>query len=468
MPVSNGASTPPTLVGGRTGPSADSAGRYAFYAGDVFTKIQVAEGPPPPLPRPVPWWQRVWGEIWRVGLALVMGMMFFAFRLIDAEEASPTGPEDVLIGSGHPIAVLLVADFVLGLIAVVLVLFRRRWPLPVAVVTAASTALSMGAAPASLLCLASLATRRRRSDLYVIAPLFVAAALLAEWIWPTADMPWRFAVAAGVTLLVFTATWYIGAYTGTRRELVTTLHERAVAQESEQAARIDAARSGERARIAQEMHDVLAHRISLIAVHANVLAYRDDLTRDQVAEHAGIVRDNADRAVSELAGVLGVLRGGAGADNAAPPQPTLDGLTDLLQDATRSGTPVAIVGAMPDLDDLPVKTSRTAYRIVQECLTNARKHATGLPVTVSIGGEEGVALDIAVSNPLAAPAGPGAAGAAGGPSDGPSAAAEPAIGGTGMGLIGLAERAALAGGSLEHGLSDGFYVVRARLPWGTP
>ena len=163
--------------------------------------------------------------------------------------------------------------------------------------------------------------------------------------------------------------------------------------------RLTQAKTAERTRIAQEMHDVLAHRISLIAVHANVLAYRDDLTREQTKEHAKVVREAAEKAVAELADVLGVLRGGEGADNTAPPQPTLDRLPDLIADSRSAGTAVAVIGRMPDLDELPEDTSRTTYRILQECLTNARKHATGQPVTISITGEEGSHLALEVRNP---------------------------------------------------------------------
>ena len=418
----------------------------------------------PDPPAPPSRGRRLFGEFWRVAFAVLAGLVFFAFRLVDVEE-SVGGPDAVILGSGELISVLLLVDLLLGVVAVVLMLLRRRWPLIIALVTSSFSAASVAAAPAAVVCLASLAKRRRRSDLYAVLPVFVVAALLPELFAPSGDGAWRWGVAVAVSLLVFAAVWSFGAYTGARRDLLASVHERAVAAVREQELRVAQARTSERARIAQEMHDILAHRISLIAVHANALAYRGDLSREQMAEHAGIVRDNADRAVAELAGVLGVLRGGEGADNTAPPQPTLDALADLVQETQRAGTPVAIVGAMPDLDDLPVVTSRTAYRIVQECLTNARKHAAGLPVTVAIGGAEGARLDIVVKNPLASGAGDVVA------AEGPgldAAAGEPVISGAGMGLIGLAERAELAGGTFESGTEAGFFVVRAELPWGAP
>lgn len=397
-------------------------------------------------------WGRLLSEGWRLALVVVLGMAFFGLRVTG--EGGETAPGEGLTVETIPVSDdWLRIDFVLGLLVFGLVPLRRRMPLTIAVVTTLFATFSSLAAPANLLCLASLATRRRRRDLYVLAPLFIAVSQVGEVLWPSNPASTRLVaalLAALASAVVFAATWSIGAYIGARRELVSTLREKADTLEREQTLRIAQAKTSERARIAQEMHDVLAHRISLIAVHANVLSYRDDLTREEMAEHAGVVRENADRAVSELAGVLGVLRGGEGADNAAPPQPTLDRLAELIHDAKRAGAPVAIVGAMPDLDDLPVGTSRTAYRIVQECLTNARKHAAGLPVTVSIGGAEGERLEILVKNPLSP---------TGEPAD------EPVVKGAGMGLLGLAERVQLAGGTFDSGAEDGFFVVRARLPW---
>lgn len=405
-------------------------------------------------------WGQLFGELWRVGLAAFAGAIFFGIRLAGADGSADTPgvppAEGITLGVSPWAEVFtewLMLDLLLGVVAVVLVLFRRRWPLAIALVTTCCVTFSSSAALACLICIASLATRGRRRDLYLVGPVFVLATLLTELIWPSAQYPYRWAASAISALVVLAATWSFGAYLGARRQLISTLREKADTLEREQALRVTQARSSERARIAQEMHDVLAHRISLIAVHANVLSYRTDLSQAQIAEHAGVVRENADRAVAELAGVLGVLRGGEGADNTAAPQPTLLRLADLLHDAKRAGTPAAIVGAMPDIDDLPDTTSRTAYRIVQECLTNARKHAGGLPVTVSIGGTEGVQLEITVKNALVSSTESGGG---------------PVIGGTGMGLLGLAERVELAGGTFTSGPEDGFFVVRARLPWGGP
>jgi signal transduction histidine kinase len=230
-----------------------------------------------------------------------------------------------------------------------------------------------------------------------------------------------------------------------------------VTAEREQAARIDQARVTERTRIAREMHDVLAHRISLVALHAGALAYRDDLTRDETAGTAEIIRDNARLALTELRDVLGVLRDSDDAAGPDRPQPTLAALGELLEECAVAGTPVTctvsseVTTALPGL---PGQASRNAFRILQESLTNARKHAPGRAARVEIGGTPGERLTLVVSNTV--------------PDDwqGRSGSADHPPG-SGLGLIGLAERARLAGGELVHGIESGRFIVKAWMPWPT-
>ena len=329
-----------------------------------------------------PRWARVGIEVGLFLLALMGGAIFLGIRL----EGTPA-PTDGQVA----------LDLLLGLVAVALVPFRKRWPLAIAIAATACMVGSTFSIVAFLIIVGSLATRRRIRDLYVMGPLMLLAVLIPLIGTPLRE--WPASLISGV--VSFGLFWLGGAYLGARRALLTTAQDRAATLEREQAMRLTQAKTAERTRIAQEMHDVLAHRISLIAVHANVLAYRDDLTREQTKEHAKVVREAAEKAVAELADVLGVLRGGEGADNTAPPQPTLDRLPDLIADSRSAGTAVAVIGRMPDLDELPEDTSRTTYRILQECLTNARKHATGQPVTISITGEEGSHLALEVRNPAA-------------------------------------------------------------------
>jgi signal transduction histidine kinase len=197
------------------------------------------------------------------------------------------------------------------------------------------------------------------------------------------------------------------------------------------------------------MHDVLAHRISLMALHAGALTYRDDLSRAQTTETAVIIQTNAQLALSELRQVLGVLRDGHAPDDRPPP--TLAELPALLADVREAGSNVELDasglpgGSALGLTAMPEALSGASFRIVQECLTNAAKHAPGRPVGVRLHGAPGTHLEVEVRNPVGAPV------------DGKRP--------PGVGLVGLTERAHQLGGSLEHGEQPGFFVVRARLPW---
>jgi signal transduction histidine kinase len=253
----------------------------------------------------------------------------------------------------------------------------------------------------------------------------------------------------GVVGVVIIVLW--GQVVRARRQLVLSLRDRAERAESEQQLRVTQARVLERTRIAREMHDVLAHRISLVSLHAGALEIRGDASPEEVATAAGVIRASAHQALQDLREVIGVLRAGTEAE-AAPerPQPTIAQLPALADESRSTGARVRLeldVAA----DAVPEGTGRTAYRIVQEGLTNARKHAPGAAVTVAVGGGPGDGLTISVRNPW--PAGGVAA----------------AIPGTGTGLVGLAERATLAGGRLTHGRGpSGDFALTAWLPWPRP
>ncbi|PRX62111.1 signal transduction histidine kinase [Nonomuraea fuscirosea] len=223
------------------------------------------------------------------------------------------------------------------------------------------------------------------------------------------------------------------------------------------------ARRAERERLAREMHDVLAHRVSLLSVHAGALAYRTSqaaagtgppVDASEVGGAARVIQDNARLALDELRDVLAVLRDGEPA--ATRPQPGLADLPRLVAEAEAAGQrvhysvgdEVARPGGAGPGGSVRAQVQRTAYRTVQEGLTNARRHAPGAPVRVRIEGSPGADLVVTVDNP--------AAGAGGVRAEG---------GGAGRGLVGLGERVALDGGRLEHGVRDGVFVLSARLPW---
>ncbi len=161
-----------------------------------------------------------------------------------------------------------------------------------------------------------------------------------------------------------------------------------------------------------------------------------------------MIRASAHQALQDLREVIGVLREEPdGERDPERPQPTLREVPALVEESRAAGAKVRL-DLTVDPAGVPALTGRTAYRIVQEGLTNARKHAPGAAVAVSIGGAAGDGLTVAVRNAWPPP---------GGPADLP---------GSGTGLVGLAERAALAGGRLEHGRRvDREFTLTAWLPW---
>ena len=233
-------------------------------------------------------------------------------------------------------------------------------------------------------------------------------------------------------------------YIGSRRELLWTLRARAERAEAEQELRAAQSRLSERGRIAREMHDVLAHRISQISMRAGALGYRDDLTAEEMRADAVVIRDTAHQALTDLRAVLGVLRDEAG-DPLDAPQPTYADLPGLVDEAREAGMRVTYVDEVATEQPVPEAVGRTLYRIVQEGLTNARKHARDAEVRLEVRGRPEDGVDVVVRNPLGF-----------GPSHTP---------GAGLGLVGLAERAALAGGRLEHGDTGQEFVLRGWLPW---
>ncbi|WP_277213585.1 sensor histidine kinase [Isoptericola croceus] len=423
-----------------------------------------AAGPSVPDRRPaVPTRSRLrhlWGETWRLGVALSMSMLITGGVVYESE----TGQRQI-----EPERIAL--DIVIGLVCLGLVLLRRRAPMTIALIVTAAGAVSVFAAGPTALAVLSLATHRSWWRIAVVGVEFVVAGWVYGVLYPAADsLGWL--VDVGVGLLLYALLVWIGAYIGLRREHLAGLHGRLATAEREQASRVAQARANERARIAREMHDVLAHRMSLVAMHAGALAYRTDLPREQVAESAALVRDSAHEALGELREVLGVLRGldGPGPDEDAGlapdperPQPTLADLPALTSSTTEAGTSVRLVDRTTSPDRLPTATSRTAYRIVQEALTNVRKHARELPASVELRGAPGEGMWITVTNPTASSGGSGPRTEVGRT---PAAGdVEPMVPPSGLGLLGLTERAELAGGTLTARETDGRFVLRAWLPW---
>lgn len=216
-------------------------------------------------------------------------------------------------------------------------------------------------------------------------------------------------------------------------------------------------RQEERELIAREMHDTVAHHLSIVSLHAAVLEVTS--TDPTVPEGARAVRDSAHRALEEMRGLITSLRDSE-AQGYTGSQPTLADLPRLVADARGAGVAIAedivLIGGDP-----PPALTRAVYRIVQEALTNALKHAPGAGVRLAVRATAGVGVEIVVANWRAPAWRSGTeerAGATGG---------RTVLGrsGAGAGVIGMRERAHALGGGLWAGPDDQVWVVRAQLPW---
>jgi signal transduction histidine kinase len=202
----------------------------------------------------------------------------------------------------------------------------------------------------------------------------------------------------------------------------------------------------ERARMARELHDMVANHLSAIAIHSTAALSIDDPATSR--EALSVVRENSVKGLAEMRRLIGILRNG-GDDREPSAVPTLDGLTGLVAGARANGLDVGLAAGYEG--DVPAPVELAAYRIVQESLTNALKHASPGRVTVALAQQDGC-LTVTVTSPF-------------GDHDGPRAP------GSGAGLVGMRERAALLGGAFEAGpvqdpdSADGkIWVVRATLP----
>ena len=363
-----------------------------------------------------------------VGLALLVGVTVAGYAADDG-------------------ARLLTLDVVVGVGACALIPALLRWPLPAAVAVTLLAALSPAATPvATAAALYVAESRRFRVAAAVAGAGVVAHAVQGAWR-PYAGLPygwWLLLLAAAYAALI---GW--GTLARVRRALIISLRERARRAEADQERRITAARLAERTAIAREMHDVLAHRLTLLATYAGALEYRPDAAPEKLSEAAGVIRAGVRQALDELRTVITVLRDDdPDGEAASHPQPSLRDLDRLVAEARETGTAVAVHNRLETEDELPAATGRTAYRIIQEGLTNARRHATGAAVEVVIEGRPGGRLRIEVRNPVLVST-PG-----------------PASSGAGMGLLGLAERVQLAGGEIDHGRTDtGEFQLQTWLPW---
>ncbi|MBN9620276.1 MAG: histidine kinase dimerization/phosphoacceptor domain-containing protein, partial [Actinobacteria bacterium] len=222
-----------------------------------------------------------------------------------------------------------VADWVGSIASVVAIWWRRRHPVGVALLTALVSAFAGGAAAASAVGLFTVTVHRRSSVAVAFGALNIAVSAVFMVYRPQKE-DWWVTMLISLIAVVVVVAW--GMFVRARRQLIWTLRARAERAETEQRILAEQARRAERTRIAREMHDVLAHRISLIALHAGGLQVRPDLPPEQVQETAELLRSTAHRALEELRGVIGVLRDGDPDDAPAQPQPTLQDIPRLVDE----------------------------------------------------------------------------------------------------------------------------------------
>ncbi|MFI6510539.1 sensor histidine kinase [Streptosporangium sp. NPDC050855] len=268
---------------------------------------------------------------------------------------------------------------------------------------------------------------------------FVLVAVVSAGVVAICAVPAWTALGDGFVAVVAAAmtAWFAGRFRRQYRALVRAGWERAAHLEREQRLVAEQARLRERTRIAQDMHDVLGHELSLIALSAGALKLAPGLAPEHRAS-AQDIRERAGTAVERLGEVVGLLR-----EEDGPAEPPGTDVTELVERASAAGLAVTlrVEGAA---DGLPPVAGRAAYRVVQEALTNAARHAPGAPVSVRVRHTE-AETRVEVEN-------------------GPPAGPAPAVVSGGRGLIGLDERVRLAGGILAHGPAGGGFTVSARLP----
>ncbi|WP_433571269.1 sensor histidine kinase [Streptomyces sp. CA-251247] len=277
--------------------------------------------------------------------------------------------------------------------------------------------------------------------------------LLAVWL-ATGAVGWLFELISqdrsdGIHLLLFVLSGLVLVVTGALRERGDAQRRLVVQETISEAERAQRTVLEERARIARELHDVVAHHMSLITVQADSAPYRIEGLPDAAREEFGAIAAGARESLTEMRRLLTVLRS-EGTESELTPQPGLDRVQQLVEATVRAGVPVELALGVPD-DPVPQAVDLSAYRIVQEALANVVRHAPGAPTRVSVTSD-GTDLTVLVVNL---------------PAEERTSPLETT--GTGHGLVGMRERVRLTGGTLDTGpLPDGGFRVAARLPLATP
>jgi len=335
----------------------------------------------------------------------------------------------VFYGARGPISVLAIA------VALVAVGGRRRWPLAAAFVVSAAVVAESSpelVVGATLVIVYSVAARLGRRDLAVAGLSVAVAFLVGHSVWGYTDN------GLPLVFLALAAAAALGLYVGVRRASTVELER---LEQHQEMLVMERTTADERVRIARELHDVVAHTLSLIVVQSEVLNTR--IKNKELAATAAGVADLGREAMAELHRTLDLLRG-AGEPAERRPQPTLADLDRLVAQTREGGIAVDLAVSGPSRP-LPAGVEVSAFRIVQEALTNVRRHAAASRVEVRVRyGTD--ALEVSVEDN-------GAGAGAGGEAEG-------------HGLRGMRERAAMLGGALSIGsLDGGGYRVSVILPY---
>jgi signal transduction histidine kinase len=382
--------------------------------------------------------------------------------------------------AGVPVA----AGVVFGLLAGSVLLVRRRWPIAVVLVSIAITPAQMGFLMGIVGLYTLAAAELPRRIIGSLAGMSLVGTLIVTFVKTRQDMSrgdldlgdWFVPFAAVTMSLGFTAPpVLLGLYVGARRRLMESLRERAdslerelqlLAERAEE--RAEWARNEERTRIAREMHDVVAHRVSLMVVHAAALQAVARKDPEKAVRNAALVGDMGRQALTELREMLGVLRSGgdarreraasvplaavgvaaaAAASRAADDEgPCLAEIEELVGQSAAAGMVVDLT-VEGDARSYAPEVEQTAYRVVQEALTNVHKHAAGAKTYVRLAHRMAeIAMQVENEPPEAA-------------------ASSARLPSGGNGLVGMKERVAALGGVFVSGPTDaGGFRVSAVIP----
>ncbi|MFG2947080.1 sensor histidine kinase [Streptomyces adustus] len=329
-----------------------------------------------------------------------------------------------------------------GLLAALCLPLRRRLPLTTFLLTL-PTAMVTDAALATLIALYTLASLSRHRLLLVLCAAVFAVADFVPWPWPSVEIDelsdTYSLIHLSYTLATAVAPVFLGQLVQARRELTLRLVEISEAREHERLLITQSVLAQERAQLAREMHDVVAHQVSLIAVQAGALQVG---SRDAEAKEAAVtIRRLSVQTLEELRHMVSVLRASGSRPTELTPQPSLADLERLVDS---SGIEAELSTDLPG--DLPAPVQRGVYRTVQEALTNVRKHAPGASATIRIHHQNGRLHATITNTPATRPALPL-----------PSAH---------HGLVGLRQRAELLGGTVSSApTTAGGYELRLDIPF---